>query len=309
MELIFLGTSSAVPSKHRNHPGIALKAFGEIILFDCGEGIQRQLANVKISPMKINQIFISHLHGDHILGLPGLIQSMGFRGRDFNSPLHIYGPPGLEKTKQSIFNLGYFSVDFPLIIHEIDEGIVVENDEYVIEAVKTYHNVENLSYSVYEKKKPRFLREKAIELGVDPGPDFGKLHNGIEVEVNGKIIKPEQVLGNDRDGVKLVYSGDTKPCDEMIRFAKDATVLIHESTYNSSDEDKAYNNFHSTSAQAAKIAKEANVKELILTHISTRYTNINDLKKEAIEIFENTKVANDFMKINLSKIHKKYENK
>jgi len=307
MEIIFLGTSSAIPSKVRNHPGIVLKAFGELMLFDCGEGTQRQLAYAKISPMKIDHIFISHLHGDHILGLPGLIQSMGFRGRDFNNPLNIYGPKGLEKTKESMLNLGYFAVDFPIIVHEIGDGVVVENNQYVIEAIKTCHNIENISYSIYEKKKPRFLREKAIELGVKPGPDFGKLHNGIEVMVEGNVIKPEQVLGSDREGIKIVYSGDTLPCEEMIQFAKNATVLIHESTYNSSDVEKAYNNFHSTSHQAAKIAKAANVKELILTHISTRYTDIDDLKNEAIEVFENTKVANDFMRVDLNKIYKSNE--
>ena len=297
MEITFLGTSSAVPSKYRNHASIALKAFGEVMIFDCGEGTQRQLANAKISPMKIDKIFISHLHGDHILGLPGLIQSMGFRGRI--EPLHIYGPKGTGQLNETITNFGYFAIDFPIEIHELVEGKIIENDEYIIECVKTDHNVYNLSYSVYEKKKPRFLREKAIELGVNPGPDFGKLHNGFEVKVGEKIIKPEQVLGEERHGVKIVYSGDTKPCEAMIDLAKGATVLIHESTYKNEDEIKAINNFHSTSSQAARIAKEAKVEKLIITHISTRYTNIDDLEKEAIEIFENSKVAYDFMKLKL----------
>lgn len=297
MELTFLGTSSAVPSKYRNHASIALKAFGEVILFDCGEGTQRQLANVKISPMKIDKIFISHLHGDHILGLPGLIQSMGFRGRV--EPLHVYGPKGIGQLNESMENFGYFTIDFPIEIHELVEGKIIENDEYIIECVKTEHSVYNLSYSVYEKKKPRFLREKAIELGVKPGPDFGKLHNGLEVKIGDKTVKPEEVLGEERHGVKIVYSGDTKPCEAMIELAKEATVLIHESTYKTQDEIKATNNFHSTSKQAAMIAKEANVEKLILTHISTRYTNIDDLKKEAVEIFENTEVAYDFMKLEL----------
>ena len=297
MELTFLGTSSAVPSKHRNHASITLKAFGEVMMFDCGEGTQRQLANAKISPMKIDKIFISHLHGDHILGLPGLIQSMGFRGRV--EPLHIYGPNGISQLIEIISHFGYFIIEFPIEVHELVEGKIIENDEYIIDCVKTNHNVINLSYSVYEKKKPRFLREKVIELGIKPGPDFGRLHNGFEVKVGEQIIKPEQVLGEERHGIKIVYSGDTKPCEAMIEFAKDATVLIHESTYKSMDENKAANNFHSTSTQAANIAKEANVKTLILTHISTRYTKIDEIEKEAMEIFENTKVAYDFMKIEL----------
>lgn len=299
MELTFLGTSSAVPSKHRNHPAIAIKAFGEVFLFDCGEGTQRQLSYAKISPMKINQIFISHLHGDHILGLPGLIQSMNFRGRE--ETLHIYGPSGISSLKEAIFSLGYCVIDFPLVFHEINEGIAIETKEYIIESIATEHNVQNLSYSIYEKKKPRFLREKAIELGVKVGPDFGKLHNGIEVEVDGKIIKPEQVLGKERIGKKIVYSGDTKPCDAIINLAKDADILIHESTYKSEDKNKAKENSHSTSVQAAEIAKKANAKRLILTHISTRYKkqDIKDLEKEAIAIFKNTEIAYDFMNINL----------
>ncbi|KZX14890.1 ribonuclease Z [Methanobrevibacter cuticularis] len=297
MELTFLGTSSAVPSKYRNHPSIALKAFGEIILFDCGEGTQRQMASVKISPMKINQIFISHLHGDHILGLPGLIQSMGFRGRE--EPLHIFGPKGIESLKNSIFNLGYCVIEFPVIFHEVDGGIIVDEKEYVIECIKTEHNIENLSYSIYEKKKPKFLKEKAIELGVKVGPDFGKLHNGCEVKIGDKIIKPEQVLGEKRIGAKIVYSGDTKPCENMIKLAKDANILIHESTYKLEDESKALESSHSTSQQGAMIAKKAKVGKLILTHISTRYTNVDELKKEAMEIFENTEIAYDFMTLEI----------
>jgi len=304
MELTFLGTSSAVPSKYRNHPAIALKAFGEIMLFDCGEGTQRQLSNVKISPMKIDKIFISHLHGDHILGLPGLIQSMGFRGRLPDNPLHIYGPVGLLDVKEAIFNLGYFVIDFPIIIHEIDNNgteiqTLVETEEYAIECIKTRHNVANISYSIYEKKKPRFLREKAIELGVKPGPDFGKLHRGNEIVLDGKIIKPEEVLGPPRNGSKIVYSGDTVACEEIIELSKNADILIHEATYEDKDNEKAINNSHSTSSQVAEIAKQANVSKLILTHISTRYTNVDNLKKEALNIFENTEIAHDFMTIDI----------
>jgi ribonuclease Z len=175
----------------------------------------------------------------------------------------------------------------------------METEEYVIECVKTHHNVINLSYSIYEKKKPRFLRGKAIELGVKPGPDFGKLHNGSEIEVDGKVVKPEEVLGPPRKGPKIAYSGDTIPCEEMVILAKDADLLIHEATYKNEDNDKAIKNTHSTSKGAAQIAKEANVSRLILTHISTRYTKIDDLKEEALEIFENTEIAYDFLSIEI----------
>jgi ribonuclease Z len=293
MELIFLGTSSAIPSKHRNHASIALKAFGEILLFDCGEGTQRQMSCMKLSPMKIKNIFISHLHGDHILGLPGIIQSLGFRGR--TEPLNIYGPPGLENIRESIMNFGYFALDFEIIMHEIKEGTVIDNEEYTVECVKTQHNVFNLSYSLIEKKKPKFLKDKAIELGLKPGPDFGKLHDGIEVKIEDKIIKPEQVLGEYRKGLKITYSGDTRPCEDLVDLAADSDILIHESTFGDKDQAKAVENWHSTAKEAAKIAKKARAKKLILTHISTRYRKSDDLKKAAQKVFENTVVARDFM--------------
>lgn len=297
MEITFLGTSSAVHSYERNHPSIILKAFGEVMMFDCGEGTQRQLIYAKISPMKISKIFLTHYHGDHILGLPGLLQSMNFRGRE--KKLIIYGPRGLNALKDAIFSLGYCKIEFPIEFVEIDSGIVEQTDEYVITSQNVNHFVPCLAYSIEELKKPRFLREKAIELGVPVGPDFGRLHNGEEVEINGKIIKPEQVLGPPRKGMKISYSGDTTPCEEMIELAKDSDLLIHESTYIKEDSDKAEENYHSTSADAALIAKKSNSKRLILTHISTRYQDTNQLIKEALEIFENAEIAKDLKKIEL----------
>ena len=297
MEIIFLGTSSAVHSYNRNHPAIILKAFGETFLFDCGEATQRQLIFAKVSPMKISKIFLSHYHGDHILGLPGLIQSMNFRGRE--KKLTIYGPKGLYDLRDALFNLGYSKIEFPIEFIEIDSETVESTDEYIIKSQHVNHNVPSLAYSIEELKKPRFLREKAIELGVPVGPDFGRLHNGEEIEVDGKIIKPEQVLGPPRKGNKIVYSGDTTPCEEMVEFAKDSTILIHESTYMTEDADKAEENFHSTSADAAEIAKASNSKELILTHFSTRYKKTDEMLKHAKDVFENTKLANDFMRIDV----------
>lgn len=297
MEITFLGTSSAVHSYERNHPSIILKAFGEVMMFDCGEGTQRQLIYAKISPMKISKIFLTHYHGDHILGLPGLLQSMNFRGRE--KKLTIYGPRGLNALKDAIFSLGYCKIEFPIEFVEIDSGIVEQTDEYFITSQNVNHFVPCLAYSIEELKKPRFLREKAIELGVPVGPDFGRLHNGEEVEINGKIIKPEQVLGPPRKGMKISYSGDTTPCEEMIELAKDSDLLIHESTYIKEDNDKAEENYHSTSADAALIAKKSNSKRLILTHISTRYQDTNQLLKEALEIFENAEIAKDLKKIEL----------
>ena len=297
MEIIFLGTSSAVPTLERNHPSIALRAFAEVMLFDCGEGTQRQLIEAKISPMKITKIFISHFHGDHILGLGGLIQSLGFRGRE--KDLDIYGPKGLHKIINAISSFGYFQINYNLNIHEIQDGTIIETEDYVVECAKVEHNIPSYAFSIREKKKPLFLREKAEELGIPPGPLYGKLHNGEEVEFEGRIIKPEQVLGEAKKGKKISYSGDTRPCEAMIRLARDSDILIHESTYEAEDYQRAVDNAHSTSVEAAEIAREANVNELVLTHISTRYTSDENILSEAQKVFKNTKVAKDYMKIDL----------
>ena len=275
MEIIFLGTSSAVPTLERNHPSIALRAFAEVMLFDCGEGTQRQLIEAKISPMKITKI----------------------RGRE--KDLDIYGPKGLHKIINAISSFGYFQINYNLNIHEIQDGTVIETEDYVVECAKVEHNIPSYAYSIREKKKPLFLREKAEELGIPPGPLYGKLHNGEEVEFEGRIIKPEQVLGEAKKGKKISYSGDTRPCEAMIRLARDSDILIHESTYEAEDYQRAVDNAHSTSVEAAEIAREANVNELVLTHISTRYTSDENIKSEAQKVFKNTKVARDYMKIDL----------
>ena len=279
MEIIFLGTSSAVPTLERNHPSIALRAFAEVMLFDCGEGTQRQLIEAKISPMKITKIFISHFHGDHILGLGGLIQSLGFRGRE--KDLDIYGPKGLHKIINAISSFGYFQINYNLNIHEIQDGTVIETEDYVVECAKVEHNIPSYAYSIREKKKPLFLREKAEELGIPPGPLYGKLHNGEEVEFVSS-------------GEKFIFFFNSK-----MGYLIESDILIHESTYEAEDYQRAVDNAHSTSVEAAEIAREANVNELVLTHISTRYTSDENIKSEAQKVFKNTKVARDYMKIDL----------
>ena len=293
MELIFLGTSSAIPTNHRNHSAIALKGFGEIILLDCGEGTQRQMTRARLSPMKINKIFITHFHGDHILGIPGIIQSMAFRGR--TEPLDIFGPPGLSNLIMNIKKLGYFAMSFEINVHEVTNGIILEEKEYTVSCCIAKHSVLNLAYSFNEKREPKFIKENAIKYGVKPGPDFGKLQRGISVKVGDIEVKPEQVLGEKRTGRKIVYSGDTSPCDQMVKFSDGADILIHESTFNNSHRDNALETGHSTAEMAAEIAKKACVKKLLLTHISTRYKETKTLAKEASDIFENSCVVDDMM--------------
>lgn len=295
MELVFLGTSSAIPTNYRNHSALALKAFGELMLFDCGEGTQRQMTRIRMSPMKVKRIFITHLHGDHFLGLPGLIQSMAFRGRE--NPLYIYGPDGTKEVVESIKKLGYFALSFPIITQELHQGIFLEEDGYRISCCPVQHSVLNLAYAVEEKRAPKFLREKALKLGLTPGPDFGKLQRGEPVKLGERTIQPEEVRGGERKGRKIVYSGDTRACVEMVNLAKEADVLIHESTFDGSQEEKALTTGHSTSKSAARVAALAQVRRLILTHLSTRYRDAKKLKKEAAEIFPEVMVAEDLMSV------------
>jgi ribonuclease Z len=299
MELVFLGTSSAVPTTHRNHSALALKAFGELMLFDCGEGTQRQMTRIRMSPMKVKRIFITHLHGDHFLGLPGMIQSMAFRGRE--NPLYIYGPEGIKDVVESIKKLGYFALSFPITTQELQTGLFLDEKGYQISCCPAQHSVLNLAYAVQEKRSPKFLRDKALELGLTPGPDFGKLQRGIPVKVKDRIILPEDVQGEERKGRKIVYSGDTRACAEMVHLAREADVLIHESTFDGSQEEKALTTGHSTSRSAARVAAVAQVRKLILTHLSTRYRDADILKKEAAEIFPEVMVAEDLMSVEVKR--------
>lgn len=293
MELTFLGTSSALPTKYRSHPAIALKAFGEIILLDCGESTQRQMLMAGLSPMKVNKICITHLHGDHILGLPGMIQSMAFRGR--KDPLHIFGPFSTGQLMEYVKNFGYYALSFPIYTHEVNSGIILDHEDYLISCIPTEHSIPNLAYKIEEKRSPKFLEEKALKLGLKPGPDFGKLQAGIPIKKDDIIIKPEQVLGEKRKGRRLVYSGDTRPSSNMVEFSQDVDVLIHESTFDDAHKSRAIETGHSTASDAARIAKKSHVKNLILTHISTRFLDVDIIEKEASEIFEQVIVARDFM--------------
>lgn len=263
------------------------------MLLDCGEGTQRQMSLAGLSPMKVNQIFITHLHGDHFLGLPGMIQSMAFRGRE--EPLHIFGPLRTSQIVDYIKELGYYSLSFPIYSHDVNSGLIVDSDDYQISCCPGQHTIPNLAYGIEEKRSPKFLKKKALELGLTPGPDFGKLQAGTPVKLKDKTIQPEQVLGEKRKGRKIIYSGDTRPCNNMIDFSQGADVLIHESTFDSSYQGRAIETGHSTAEDAAHIAKKAGVKKLILTHISTRYQDTDKLEKEAINIFKNSLLARDLM--------------
>jgi ribonuclease Z len=299
LSIIFLGTGGSWPTLKRNVTSIAVKRGREIILFDCGEGTQRQFQKSKLSYMQISKIFITHFHGDHFLGLPGLVQTMQLNDRD--KPLHIYGPPGIVTLCSQLFTLGYFKPNYKIIAHEITPGDSLEFDTYFIHTIKVNHNVPTIAYCLEEKMRPgKFNKSKALSLGIPEGPLFGKLQRGFNITLdNGTIISPNHVLGPPRKGRKIVYSGDTKPSTTLIKFAHEADVLIHDSTFHSDLEDIARDYSHSTATQSAQIAKDAHVQRLYLFHISPRYLETKELEIEARKIFPHSFVAKDFQEVEI----------
>ena len=295
--VIFLGTGGSWPTVKRNVSAIAVKRGGEILLFDCGEGTQRQIQKSGLSYMQIKSIFISHFHGDHFLGLPGLIQTMQLNDR--KEPLTIYGPRGTSRIVEIVKNLGYFRPSYEIVGKDVDEGDEIRFNGYSVRPFRVKHNVPALGYVLEEDMRPgRFNKKKALELGIPEGPLFGRLQRGESIKLkDGRVITPDMVLGPPRPGRKVVYTGDTKPCDNVVEFARNADLLIHDATFLSDLEDIATEYGHSTARQAAEIAKEANVDKLVLTHISPRYMDERLIEKEAKEVFKNSIVARDFLKL------------
>lgn len=251
----------------------------------------------KCGIMHISSIFITHFHADHILGIPGLIQTLSFNKRE--EPLTIYGPVGIEGFVRLFTSLGNFRLGFDVVPVEVSGGDTIMRDEYRITVFNTVHGVPSVGYALIEDERPgRFNRERAISLGVPPGPLFRKLHHGESVEINGKIVKSEEVVGAPRRGRKIVCTGDTRPTDEIVRAAAGADVLIHDASMANDLVDWAHQTKHSTAGEAARIAAEACVNQLILTHISARYSdNTDSLIDDAKHIFENTIVAHDMMEL------------
>jgi len=249
--------------------------------------------------MQISKIFITHFHGDHFLGMPGLIQTMQLNDRE--TPLNIYGPQGMNILVKQLLSLGYFSPNYKIISHEVDEGTILDFNEYTISIIRVKHGVPTIAYCFEEKLRPgKFNKPKALKLGIPEGPLYSKLQRGKEITLdNGKKIKPSMVLGPPRKGRKIVISGDTNPIKKMIDFAKGADILIHEATFDSSYEDISGDYGHSTSKQAADIAKKAKVNKLLLTHISPRYLNSSVIQNEAREVFKNSYAVKDFQEIDV----------
>ncbi|NHJ87360.1 MAG: ribonuclease Z [Asgard group archaeon] len=304
IRIVFLGTSAAVPQKDRFLSSIALQRdTGEIILLDCGEGTQYQMMKFNVNFQKITKIIFSHLHGDHIFGIFGLLNTMKLMER--TAPLIIYGPPGIKLFFKALFGPSE-EMDFPYLIdiQDITEGLVCDEDDYRIVAKKVDHSVYTLAYALIEKDRlGRFNKKKALELKVEQGEKWQKLQKGLSVlSADNKVITPDMILGPNRRGFKIViaFDGLYHP-EDFVPFAKDADVLILESTFSDEHEGLAKERLHSTARWSAQIAKLANAKALYLTHISPRFKEDEILEKQAKEEFQNTIVAYDGLEITMNR--------
>ena len=300
IRIVFLGTSGSVPTLKRSLPAVMVQCPREQWMFDCGENVQRQMMQAKTSFHKKMKILITHLHGDHVLGLPGLLQTMALMDR--KEPVQVFGPLGLKEflvcTKETL----NFGLTFPVEISEIlGEGVVCETEEYSIIAKKSNHAIESYSFAFVEKPRPgKFYPKKALALGVAAGELWSRLQRGEEIMLaDGKVVKPADVMGPMRAGRKIVYTGDTRPFDAFAVFAEGADLVIHDCTFDDSLTEKAAEDGHSTPTQAASQAKSAGAKQLVLSHISARYPNAGLLLDQAKKVFPNTVLADDFMELEL----------
>ena len=296
MKLVFLGTSAAQPTEKRGLSCICLEKEGEILMFDAGESAQISYMKSGLGWNKKMKLFVTHLHGDHCVGILGLLQTMSMQNR--TEPLEIFGPKGIDEFLAANIKILNFGLPFSILITIVNEGTIYENNKFLIHAAKANHSITAFSYLFEEKDKPgRFNVEKAKELGIPEGELWNKLQNGIDVINNEKIIKPEQVLGKKRPGKKIGISGDTMPTKELEEFFNECDYLVFDSTFLDEEKQKAQDTCHSTAKQAAELAKNANVKNLILTHFSARYKDEIGHKTEAEQIHNSVITAKDLLEV------------
>jgi ribonuclease Z len=279
---------------------VLIQRQNEQLMFDCGEGVQRQMIKAKVGFHKKAKIFISHMHGDHVLGLPGLLQTMALMDRQ--RKLEIYGPQGLKGFLEGIRESLQFVLTFPVEIHEIiDVGVICKEEEYDVEAEWSNHVIPSLAYAFVEKPRPgKFYPDKAKALGVPEGQLWSKLQHGDAIKLSdGRVVKPEEVMGPLRVGRKIVYTGDTRPFKGFAKFAADADMVIHDATLDDALAENAAVDGHSTPSQAAEEAGKAKAKQLVLMHISARYVDAGLLLEQAQKVFKSTVVAEDFMVLEL----------
>ncbi|SEU34055.1 ribonuclease Z [Stigmatella erecta] len=300
LRLTFLGTSAAQPTLHRNLSGLTVKADSDLLLFDCGEGSQRQMVRFGTG-FTVEAAFFTHFHADHYLGIIGFLRTLGMMGREH--PLRLYGPPPARRLLHQAVHLGVDALAFPVEIHELKDGDSVRRDGYTVHAVGVDHRINALGYVLAEDSRPgRFNLAQARARGVPEGPSFGKLQRGEAVTLaDGTTVRPEDVVGPSRPGRRLVISGDTRPCASLINAAKDADLLVHESTFSDDEQERALETRHSTAREAARVAREAGVRRLILTHLSSRHdTDPSKLLGQAREEFSGpVEVAHDGLTVEL----------
>jgi ribonuclease Z len=295
LSVVFLGTGGSVPTARRATACLLVRLGGERVLFDCGEGAQRQMHR-STGLVQLDEIYLTHYHADHYLGLPGLLKTYDLQDRQ--RPLRIVGPKGLHNLFSVLARIfGKLSYDVELV--ELAEGDGVGHDGFEIRSFPTEHRMRALGYALVEDERPgRFDPEAATRLGVQPGPDFSRLQAGEEVQGSGGIVTPDQVMGPPRRGRKVVVSGDTGPCEMTRVAAHEAELLVHEATFAEEDAVRARETGHSTAAQAAQLAAEAGVSMLALTHVSPRYAGA-ELRDEARAIFQQAIVPRDFDRVEI----------
>ena len=296
MKLVFLGTSAAQPTQKRGLSCICLEREGEIMMFDAGESAQIAYTKAGLGWNKKMKILVTHLHGDHCVGILGLLQTMSMQNR--TESLEIFGPKGIDEFLAANIKILNFGLPFSILITIVNEGKIYENNKFLIHAAKANHSTTAFSYLFEEKDKPgRFNVEKAKELGIPEGELWNKLQNGEEVSNDGKIIRPEQVLGIKRPGKKIGISGDTMPTKELELFFNECDYLVFDSTFLDEEKQKAQDTCHSTAKQAAELGKNANVKNLILTHFSARYKDEIGHQTEAEQIHNSVITAKDLLEV------------
>jgi ribonuclease Z len=295
LSVTFLGTGAACPTVERNVSGLAVQREGEMILFDCGEGTQRQMMRYGVG-FSFTEVFFTHFHADHMLGIIGLLRTMGLQDR--TAPVTLYGPRGAERILNAAMSLGVERNKFPVSVVEVRPGERLRREEYDVVVFETDHRADTVGYALAEHTRlGRFHPERARELGIPEGPLWGRLHRGETVTLDdGRIVRPEDLVGAPRRGRTLVYSGDTRPHLALLEASRGADLLIHEATFGGDEADRAVETGHSTASEAARVALEAGVRRLVLTHISPRYTrDAPELLAEARAVFPETLIARDGM--------------
>jgi ribonuclease Z len=298
IRVTFLGTSASRPTVGRNVSAVAIQREGVTLLFDCGEGTQRQMMRYGTG-FAVDHIFISHVHADHYLGVIGLLRTLSLQGR--TETLHLYGPAGSRKVLEIAIELGGNRMSFAVETRELSPGDAVDWDDFAVEAVAVRHGVPAVGYALRERPRAgRFNVEAARALGIPEGPLFGRLHRGETIEWGGRRIEPAEVVGGARPGRLIVFTGDTRPADAIAERARGADLLIHDCTFGDEGVDRARETFHSTAREAAEIAARAGVKRLYLTHVSARYSaNADPLLREAREVFRDAEVAFDGLTVEI----------